>query len=135
MQAADLSEPVGWRLYTVGVGTGGAAPMPVRHPLTGRREIQWVEVSMDEDTLKKIADTTGGKYFRATDTESLAAIYREIDQLEKTNVESQHFVDYRELAIESANLGGWKVPPLVLVALLLLAGRVILSNTVFRELG
>jgi Ca-activated chloride channel family protein len=126
---------MGVKIYTIGVGTRGAAPMPVRHPLTGRRDIQWVEVSMDEDTLKAIAAKTGGKYFRATDTESLAAIYREIDQLEKTNVESRHFVDYRELAIESANLGSWKVPPLVLLALLLLAGRVTLSNTIFRELG
>jgi Ca-activated chloride channel family protein len=56
LQAADLAKTMGVKVYTIGVGTRGAAPMPVIHPLTGRREIQWVEVSMDEDTLKKIAD-------------------------------------------------------------------------------
>ena len=85
------------------------------------------------DTLTKIADTTGGKYFRATDTESLAAIYQAIDQLEKTSVEARHFVDYRELAIQASHVGGWSVPPLVLIVLALLAARVIVSHTVFRE--
>ena len=96
--------------------------MPVRNPFTGQQDIQWVEVNIDEDTLTKIADTTGGKYFRATDTESLAAIYQEIDQLEKTNVEARHFVDYRELAIQASHVGGWSVPPLVLIVLGLVGG-------------
>ncbi len=61
--------------------------MPVLNPFTGRQEIEWAEVNIDEDTLRRIADTTGGKYFRATNTESLTEIYREIDQLEKTKIE------------------------------------------------
>ena len=133
VQAADLAKSMGVKIYTIGVGTRGSAPVPVQDPFTGRQEIQWIEVNIDEDTLKKIAATTGGKYFRATDTESLAAIYREIDQLEKTKVEARHLVDYRELAIQSANVGPWDLPPLVLVALGLLAGRVLLNNTLFRE--
>ncbi len=133
IQAAELAQKMGVKIYTVGVGTRGTAPMPVRNPFTGQQDVQWVEVSIDEDTLTKIATTTGGKYFRATDTESLAAIYHEIDQLEKTNVEARHFVDYRELAIQASHVGAWSVPPLVLVALLLVAARVVVNNTVFRE--
>lgn len=133
IQAAELAKKMGIKIYTIGVGTRGEAPMPVRNPFTGQLDMQWVPVSIDEETMTKIADATGGKYFRATDTESLAAIYKEIDQLEKTSIEARHFVDYRELAIQASHVGGWTLPPLVLLALGLLAGRVILSNTVFRE--
>ncbi len=82
-------------------------------------------VNIDEKTLRAIADETGGKYFRATDTKSLESIYDEIDQLEKTKVETQQFVDYRELAVQSVRLGGYQVPALLIVALLLLAARAI----------
>lgn len=133
LQAAELAKKMGVKIYTIGVGTRGRAPVPVRNPFTGRQEIEWVEVNIDEETLQKIATTTGGKYFRATDTESLAAIYHEIDQLEKTKVEARHFVDYRELAIESTHAGRWTIPPLVLMALGLLSTRVLLSQTLFRE--
>ena len=121
------------KIYTIGVGTRGAAPVPVVNPFTGEKEIQWADVDIDEGTLQKIANTTGGKYFRATDTESLAAIYHEIDQLEKTKVESRHFVDYREIAIQPTHIGGWYVPPLVLIAFGLLSARLLLTNTLFRE--
>ena len=87
----------------------------------------------DSSVGKKIASATGGKYFRATDTETLDSIYREIDRLEKTKVESRHFVDYRELAVQSTNVHGWKLPPLVLIALGLLSARLVLTNTLFRE--
>jgi Ca-activated chloride channel family protein len=133
VQAADLAKTTGIKIYTIGVGTRGSAPVPVSNPFTGRQEIQWMDVNIDEGTLQKIATTTGGKYFRATDTESLDAIYGEIDQLEKTKVESRQFVDYRELAIQSIHANGWKFPPLVLIAFGLLASRMVLTNTLFRE--
>jgi Ca-activated chloride channel family protein len=135
VQAAELARTMGIKIYTIGVGTRGSAPVPISNPFTGRQEIQWVDVDIDEDTLQKIATATGGKYFRATDTETLDAIYREIDQLEKTKVESRHFVDYRELAVQSTNANGWKLPPLVLIALGLLSARLVLTNTLFREFG
>jgi Ca-activated chloride channel family protein len=134
-QAAELAEKMDVRIYTIGVGTRGQAPVPVRNPLTGRQSIQWTNVNIDEDTLRMIADTTGGKYYRATDTQSLQAIYGEIDELEKTKVEAQHYVDYRELAIQSGRLGGWNTPPWVLIAMLALAARLTLSHTVFRQLA
>jgi Ca-activated chloride channel family protein len=133
LQAAELAKAMGVKIYTIGVGTRGAAPVPVRDPFTGRQTVEWVEVNIDEATLQRIAAATGGKYFRATDTESLTAIYHEIDQLEKSKVESRQFMDYRELAVEPARLAGWFVPPIVLVALGLLSARVLLVNTVFRE--
>jgi Ca-activated chloride channel family protein len=133
VQAAELAKTMGIKIYTIGVGTRGSAPVPVQNPFTGRQEIQWMDVDIDEGTLQKIASATGGKYFRATDTETLDSIYREIDRLEKTKVESRQFVDYRELAIQSTNVNGWKLPPLVLIALGMLSARVILTNTLFRE--
>ncbi|MCO6047758.1 VWA domain-containing protein [Aeoliella sp. ICT_H6.2] len=134
-QAADLAQKMGIKIYTIGVGTRGRAPVPVVNPFTGREQIEWAEVNIDEDTLRQIASETGGKYFRATDTESLMEIYREIDLLEKTKIEEQHFVDYRELAIQSTPVGSVVFPPLVLVALGLLTARVVLANTLFRELA
>lgn len=133
LPAAELAKKLGVKVYTIGVGTRGAAPVPVINPFTGREEVEWAEVNIDEDTLRKIAAITGGKYFRATDTDSLVAIYREIDKLEKTKVDSQHFVDYREFAIQSAHLGALSIPPLVLVALVLLAARIMVSSTLLRE--
>jgi Ca-activated chloride channel family protein len=133
VQAAELAKTMGIKIYTIGVGTRGSAPVPVQNPFTGQQEIQWIDVDIDEGTLQKIATSTGGKYFRATDTETLDAIYREIDQLEKTKVESRHFVDYRELAVQPINANGWHFPPLVLVALGLLSARLVLTNTLLRE--
>ena len=134
-QAAELAKKMDVKIYTIGVGTRGRAPVPMVNPITGREQIEWAEVNIDEDALKEIAAATGGKYYRATDTESLMEIYREIDQLEKTKIEEQHFVDYRELAIQSTPWGAFQFPPLVLVALGLLAARVTLGNTLFRELA
>lgn len=134
IQAAELAETMGIKIYTIGVGTKGQAPMPVRDPFSGRTVMQWMAVSIDEETLTKVAETTRGKYFRATDTDSLEKIYREIDQLEKTTVEAQHFVDYRELAIQPCTVAGFSVPPILLIAFVLLAARLLLQQTWLREL-
>lgn len=134
VQAAELAETMGIKVYTIGVGTKGQAPMPVEDPFTGRTVMQLVPVSIDEETLTKVASITGGKYFRATDTDSLETIYREIDQLEKTKVEARHFVDYRELAIQSTTVAGFTVPPLLLIAFVLLALRLLLQQTWLREM-
>jgi Ca-activated chloride channel family protein len=134
LQAAGLAETLGIKVYTIGVGTTGRAPVPVTNPLTGRRTMQWAEVHIDEETLQNIAEKTGGKYFRATDTESLSAIYEEIDKLEKSRVEERHYVDYRELAIEPLPAGFISLPPLVLVALLLLVAQSLLGASVYRQI-
>lgn len=96
LTAAGLARDLGVRVYTIGAGTKGKAPYPVEHPIFGRRT-QYVEVDLDEETLQAIADTTGGLYFRAQDRESLARIYERIDALERTRVETQEYVEYRDL--------------------------------------
>ena len=130
--AAELAKSFDIKIYTIGVGTKGRAPVPVTDRF-GEQRVQMMPVNIDEDTLRKVADATGGKYFRATDSESLAAIYTEIDQLEKSRVEARHLMDYRELAIESVQLGGMKIPSLISMSMFCLAAQVLLSNTVLRE--
>ncbi len=135
VQAAELAATMGIKIYTIGVGTKGRAPFPVRRSASGQIIVQYEFVNIDEKTLRAISDATGGQYFRATDTSSLESIYEEIDQLEKTKVETQQFVDYKDLAIQSSRLDGYQLPPLLLIALCLLAARIILNHTVFRKLG
>ena len=94
--AAQMAQALGVRVYTVGAGSRGTARVPVDDPNFGRRYVS-IQVDVDEPTLQEIAQLTGGRYFRATDTESLAEIYREIDALETTEIEVQNFTSYGEL--------------------------------------
>src|SRR5262249_17830781 len=94
--AAEAAEALGIKVYTVGAGTRGLAPFPAQD-MFGNKVYRPMQVDIDEETLKKIADTTGGKYFRATDTASLRQIYEEIDRSAKSTFEAPQFYDYREL--------------------------------------
>ena len=132
--AAELAKQYGMKVYTIGVGTKGRAPVPVRRTRSGQIIVEYVEVNIDEVTLKSIAEKTGGQYFRATDTTSLAQIYDQIDQLEKTEFTSEEFVSYREWAIEPFRWHGFSMPPILAIASVLLTLSVLLSHTVFREL-
>lgn len=89
LQAAELAKAKNIRVYTIGVGKNGMAPSPYITPFGV--QYQNMPVEIDEVTLMKIAQTTDGKYFRATDTKSLQAIYKEIEKLEKRKMEDQHF--------------------------------------------
>ena len=131
--AAELAQTMGIKVYTIGVGTNGRAPVPVIDAF-GRKTVQWMDVNLDEATLEKVAAITGAKYFRATDTDSLASIYAEIDQLEKTQVEAQHFVDYRDLAVQPYMAGWITIPPMLMIAFALLMARFVLQQTWLREL-
>ena len=83
------------KVYTIGAGTQGIAP--IRVPVgDGRTELMQTRVSIDEATLRKIADKTGGQYFRATDHASLARIYEQIDKLERTTFEEERFTEYNQ---------------------------------------
>lgn len=134
IQAAEIAQTMGIKVYTIGVGTKGQAPIPTRDRFTGRTIMRWTPVTIDEETLRKVASITDAKYFRATDTDSLTLIYEEIDKLEKTKVEADHFVDYRELAVVPYSWGLLNIPPMFLVAFVLLAGRVLIQQTWLREL-
>lgn len=133
VQAAELASTQGIRIYTIGVGTKGLAPVPVIDPFSGRRVYRRTRVNIDEATLTKVARQTGGKYFRATDTDSLKAIYAEIDQLEKSKLEAKHYMDYRELAIDPIHAGPITLPPLLLIAFGLVALEMILQHTLLRR--
>lgn len=134
INAAELAQTMDIKIYTIGVGTRGEAPVPVTDPFSGRRVLRMVPVQIDEQTLTKVAQLTGGKYFRATDTNSLEAIYAEIDAMEKTEIEAKNYVDYRELAVQPYRIGFLTIPPLLLVAFMLLATRWLLQETWLREL-
>lgn len=94
--AAEAAQALDIKVYTIGAGTRGVAPTPVVDPF-GRKTLQRVKVNIDEATLKQIAEKTGARYFRATDTSSLQRIYAEIDTLETTTRTIKQFEQYREL--------------------------------------
>ena len=93
MTAAQIaaSDSIKIKLYTIGVGTKGMAKSPIAIDFNGKFIYDWVEVKIDEETLKNIAKKTGGRYFRATDNKCLKEIYKEIDKLETTEIETIKF--------------------------------------------
>jgi Ca-activated chloride channel family protein len=101
--AAEAAEALDIRIYTIGAGTRGIAPFPQlnrngqqRRDMFGKPMYGRVQVEFDEETLKEIASMTGGKYFRATNTDSLEAIYDEINRLEKTEAEVDQYEQFDE---------------------------------------
>lgn len=96
MGAAQIAADYGIRVYTIGVGTKGVALSPTVNEWGAVSFVQ-AKVEIDEDMLTKIAETTGGQYFRATDNTSLQEIYAQINQLEKSKVEVENFVKYAEV--------------------------------------
>jgi Ca-activated chloride channel homolog len=119
---AEATKTLGIKVYTIGVGTRGTAPMP---QYWGGRKVGYrqVPVDIDEDTLQKIADLTGGKYYRADNAKRFQAIYAEIDRLEKTEAEVKKFSRHNELF-------AWLITP----GLGLLLLEVLLRHTIWRRL-
>jgi len=93
--AAQAATALGIRIYTIGVGTEGEAPVPTGQGLQGLR-YQTLPVEIDEPLLTEVATSTGGRYFRATDRESLRGVFREIDRLEKTPVQQVVYRRFEE---------------------------------------
>ncbi len=96
--AADIAREKEVKVYTIGVGRRGRAPFLVNDPIFGQRTV-YRQVDLDEGTLRMIADTTGGLYFRAQDLEGLQKIYNTIDQMEKTEAPAKSFAEYNELYV------------------------------------
>lgn len=116
LTAAEAAHALAVKVYTIGVGKRGTAPMPVgRNPWTGETVYREVPVDIDEDTLQKIAEKTDGKYYRADNAEKFEKIYAEIDKLEKTEATINKYTQHREL-FQWAVAGGLSV---LLVELLL----------------
>ncbi len=119
--AAEIAKTFGIRVYTIGVGTQGVAPYPVQTPFGV--QYQDMPVEIDEAILKEIASMTDGKYFRATDNESLAKVYTEIDKLEKSRMDVKQFKLKEEKYL---------VPALIAFCLIIL--EVVFKNTLLKNL-
>ena len=120
--AADLAVEFGIKTYTIGLGTNGNALSPIAYNRDGSYRYGMRQVEIDEELLKEIAEVTGGKYFRATDNESLEDIYDEINKLEKTEIEEFKYYKYEE-----------KFRPLIFLAGILLLLEWGLRNSIFKS--
>jgi Ca-activated chloride channel family protein len=123
LDSAKLAKKLGIKVYTVGAGTNGLAPVRIEDPTTGRSYLRQTMVEIDEETLRAIADETGGAYFRATDGDGLREVYARIDRLERSELQGAKWRQYRE---EFA-------PPLAF-ALLLAALGLLGEATLWRRL-
>jgi Ca-activated chloride channel family protein len=94
--AADLALEYYIKVYTIGIGTNGNAISPIGYNPDGTYRYGMRQVEIDEELLKEIASLTGGQYFRATDNQKLESIYKEINKLEKTEIEEFKFYSYEE---------------------------------------
>lgn len=118
--AAQIAKQFGIRVYTVGIGTNGSARYPLQDQF-GNIHYQMVPVDIDENTLTKIANTTGGKYFRARNNNELKQIYEQIDKLEKVKI-----------AVTKYHKKTERYLPFALIALFLLSLEFLLNNTIFK---
>ncbi|AYL99545.1 VWA domain-containing protein [Mucilaginibacter celer] len=117
--AAEIAKQFNVRVYTVGIGTNGFAPYPVQTPMGV--QYQRMKVDIDEGTLSKIASTTGGKYFRATNNNALKDIYEQIDRLEKAKIDVTQYRKKTERFL-----------PFALIALALLSLEFLTKNTLLK---
>ena len=120
--AAQAAKALGIKIYTIGAGSEGIVSMPVPSPFGGQQYIQ-TRSEIDETSLRRIAEATGAKYFRATDMKSLQKIYDDIDHMEKTEIEVEQYTRFEE-----------NFQPFLLAALLLLGLEQLLSLTRFGRL-
>jgi len=120
--AAEIAAGFGIRVYTIGVGTHGSAPVPLQD-VYGRTVTRNMPVEIDEEVLQKIAETTDGTYFRATDNNKLREIYQQIDQMETTRLDVKQFSRKKE-----------EYFPFLLAAMILLLVEILLRYTVFRTI-
>jgi Ca-activated chloride channel homolog len=118
--AAGIAKTFGIRVYTIGVGTQGMAPYPVQTPFG--TQYQNMPVEIDEGILKEIAQTTGGRYFRATDNDKLVQVYQEIDKLEKSKIDVKQFIKKDEKYLIPA-----------IIAFCLFVIEMLVRNTVLRK--
>ena len=120
--AAEVARAVGVKVYTIGVGSKGPIPFPTKD-MFGQTVYQLVQIDLDEGLLRTLSERTGGVYYRATDTERLKDIYATIDRLEKTKIETNLYVQYREL-----------FSPYVFAAMILVLVEIVLGQTGLRTL-
>lgn len=120
--AAEIAKTLNIRVYSIGAGKPGPAPYPVDDPVFGKRYVN-IENEIDEESLKKIAEITGGRFYRAKDVEGLKSIYEEISSLEKTKIKTKQYLQFKELYMYFLAIG---------FGLILL--EAVLSQTRFRKI-
>lgn len=123
LTAAEIAQKEGIRIYTIGLGTRGTAETPYAQGFGGELLYKPMPVTIDEESLKKVAQMTGGKYFRATDNDVLTSIFNEIDKLEKTKIDVKNFTNTQD------NYMPWAWALLLLVLL-----NLTISYTVLRRI-
>ena len=127
LTAAKAAAELGMKIHTIGVGKEGKVPMPVlvQNPFTGqtKQQVQLMESDLDEKTLQEIATATGGTFFRAQSAEKLAAIYDQIDKMEKTEIKTTIYTSFEE-----------KFYPWLWAGFLLLIAELLLQHTRFRRI-
>lgn len=121
IMAAEIARDMGIKVYTIGVGTKGQAPMPAVD-MFGNQSYVMADVEIDEQLLRNIAKTTGGEYFRAVDNEALKQIYARIDEMEKSEVQITHYTSYEELYF------GWLLLGLLLLGVEFILERIVLNR-------
>ena len=122
LTSAKTAKALGIKIYTIGAGKPGGALYPIDDPIFGKRYVR-MDTEIDEVLLRKIAEGTGGMYFRAKDERGLREIYETIGKLEKTEIKTKEYANYTELA------GYFLLPGFIIILL-----EIVLSNTVFRKI-
>jgi Ca-activated chloride channel family protein len=123
LAAAALAHDAGVRVYTVGAGTKGMAPIRVDDPFSGGQRLVSTRVDIDEDTMRAVAERADGKYFRATDAAGLRRVYQEIDHLERSEISEVKFLEYDQY-----------YGRFVVVAMIAVAVAFLLRGTLLRRL-
>ena len=120
--AASLAESQSIKIYSIGVGSNGMAPVRVTDPRTGRSTIRTQPVQIDDELLEAISSQTNGQYFRATNHDGLQQIVQKIDSLEKTTMQEKRYREYTEY-----------FPRFLWIGLLCILSSVVMEQTVFRR--
>lgn len=133
IEAAEMAEALGIRIYTIGVGRDGIVPFAVEDS-RGRTHVERRRSQLDETMLRQMADMTGGAFFRAQNTQSLSKIYAAIDKMERTEVSEEQYYRYTDLAVTGVSLAGWRLPALLIFPLILLLAETLLATTRYRTI-
>jgi len=120
--ASDFADQFDIKIYTIGIGTNGFAEQPTGETFNGQMIFRNMPVKIDEELMQDIAKKTGGKYFRATDNNSLKAIYDEINTLEKSEIKDKRYLNYDE-----------KFRPWLWLGLVLILLEIVLRKTIYRS--
>ena len=132
-KAAEIAAAFGYKIYVIGAGSTQPCSYPCEEE-DGRVTLVRYQEVLNEEPLRRVADVTGGRYYRATDTNSLRRIYEEIDRLEKTQTVEHRYLEWTELATAPLSWNRAGLVPRVHMAMILLLVEILLLSTRFRKI-